>query len=48
MDIKQPVENVLEQLKNMTWDLMHLRFMNYSSMLFNAKKADALIPYFLQ
>ena len=39
-------KNVLEQLKNMTWDLMHLRFMDYSSMMFNAKKGDALIPYF--
>ncbi len=37
---------ILEQLKNMTWDLMHLRFMNYSSILFNTKKGDALIPYF--
>ncbi len=39
-------ENVLYQLKNMTWDLMHLRFMDYSSMMFNAKQGDALIPYF--
>ncbi len=39
-------QNVLQQLKNMTWDLMHLRFMNFSGMLFNAKKGDALIPYF--
>lgn len=37
---------VLEQLKNMTWDLMHLRFMDYSSTMFNSKKGDALIPYF--
>ncbi len=39
-------KNVIEQLKNMTWDLMHLRFMDYSSMMFDAKKGDALIPYF--
>lgn len=39
-------KNVLQQLKNMTWDLMHLRFMDYSSMMFNAKEGDALIPYF--
>ncbi len=38
--------NVLDNLKNMTWDLMHLRFMNYSSTMYNAKKGDALIPYF--
>ena len=37
---------VLEQLKNMTWDLLHLRFMDYSCMMFDAKKGDALIPYF--
>lgn len=37
---------VLEQLKNMTWDLMHLRFMDYSSTMFNSRKGDALIPYF--
>ena len=39
-------KNVLEQLKNMTWDLMHLRFMDYSSMMFDATEGDALIPYF--
>lgn len=39
-------KNILEQLKNMTWDLMHLRFMDYSSMMFDAEKGDALIPYF--
>ena len=39
-------KNILEQLKNMTWDLMHLRFMDYSSMMFDAQKGDALIPYF--
>ena len=39
-------KNILEQLKNMTWDLMHLRFMDYSSMMFDAKKGDVLIPYF--
>lgn len=39
-------KNVLQQLKNMTWDLMHLRFMNHSSVMFNSKKGDALIPYF--
>lgn len=39
-------KNVIEQLKNMTWDLMHLRFMDYSSMMFDAKKGDALIQYF--
>ena len=39
-------KSILQQLRNMTWDLMHLRFMNYSGMLFNAKKGDALIPYF--
>lgn len=39
-------KNILQQLRNMTWDLMHLRFMNFSGMLFNAKKGDALIPYF--
>ena len=38
--------NVLDQLKNMTWDLMHLRFLNYSSTMFNSRKGDALIPYF--
>lgn len=38
--------DILKQLKNMAWDLMHLRFMDYSSIMFNAKKADALIPYF--
>lgn len=37
---------ILEQLKNMTWDLMHLRFMDYSSTMFNFRKGDALIPYF--
>lgn len=37
---------ILEQLKNMTWDLMHLRFMDYSSTMFNFHKGDALIPYF--
>ena len=37
---------ILEQLKNMTWDLMHLRFMDYSSTMFNLHKGDALIPYF--
>lgn len=37
---------ILDQLKNMTWDLMHLRFMDYSSMFFDDKKGDALIPYF--
>ena len=30
----------------MTWDLMHLRFMDYSSMMFDATEGDALIPYF--
>ena len=39
-------KNALVQLKNMTWDLMHLRFMDYSSLMFDAKKADVLIPYF--
>lgn len=39
-------KNVLLQLKNMTWDLMHLRFMDYSSMIFDDEKGDALIPYF--
>lgn len=39
-------KNILQQLKNMSWDLMHLRFMNYSSLMFNVKKGDALIPYF--
>ena len=39
-------KNVFEQLKNMTWDLMHLRFMDYSSMMFDATEGDALIPYF--
>ena len=39
-------KNILEQLKNIAWDLMHLRFMDYSCTMFNAKKADALIPYF--
>ena len=39
-------KSILNQLKNMTWDLLHLRFMDYSSAMFNAKKADALIPYF--
>lgn len=39
-------KRVLEQLKNMTWDLLHLRFMDYSCTIFNSKKADALIPYF--
>lgn len=37
---------IIDQLKNMTWDLMHLRFMDYSSMFFDDKKGDALIPYF--
>lgn len=37
---------VLEQIKNMTWDLMHLRFMVCSGLVFNANKGDALIPYF--
>lgn len=37
---------VLEQLKNMTWDLLHLRYMIYSSTVYNTKKGDALIPYF--
>lgn len=39
-------KNILKQLKNMTWDLMHLRFMDYSSMFFNVQKGDALIPFF--
>lgn len=39
-------QKILEQLKNMTWDLMHLRFMDYSSTMFNFHKGDALIPYF--
>ncbi len=39
-------KNILNQLKNMTWDLMHLRFMDYSSMFFNVQKGDALIPFF--
>lgn len=39
-------KNMLNQLKNMTWDLLHLRFMDYTSVMFNAKKADAMIPYF--
>lgn len=39
-------KNILEQLRNMTWDLMHLRFMDYSCTMFNTKKADVLIPYF--
>ena len=39
-------KNILEQLKNMAWDLMHLRFMDYSCTMFNAKKGDVLIPYF--
>ena len=39
-------KNILEQLKNMAWDLMHLRFMDYSCTMFNSKKGDVLIPYF--
>lgn len=39
-------KDMLNQLKNMAWDLMHLRFVDYSSTMFNAKKGDALIPYF--
>lgn len=39
-------KNILNQLKNMTWDLMHLRFMDYSSMFFDIQKGDALIPFF--
>lgn len=39
-------KDILVQLKNMAWDLMHLRFMDYSATIFNTKKADALIPYF--
>ncbi len=39
-------KNILAHLKNMTWDLLHLRFMDYSSSMLNGKKADALIPYF--
>lgn len=38
--------NVLENLKNMTWDLLHLRFMDYSSTVFDSKRGDVLIPYF--
>lgn len=38
--------DILEQLKNMAWDLMHLRFMDYSCTMFNTKKGDVLIPYF--
>ena len=30
----------------MTWDLLHLRFMAYSSTVFDSKKGDVLIPYF--
>lgn len=39
-------KNILNQLKNMTWDLMHLRFMDYSSVFFDIQKGDALIPFF--
>lgn len=39
-------KDLLGPLKNMTWDLMHLRFMDYSSTMFNTRKSDVLIPYF--
>jgi hypothetical protein len=39
-------KKVLDQLKNMTWDLLHLRFMDFSSTIYYTKKADAHIPYF--
>ena len=39
-------KNVLYHLKNMAWDIIHLRFLDYSSTYFDFRKADALIPYF--
>ncbi len=39
-------KNIITHLRNMTWDLFHLRFMCYSSTLFDNKKCDASIPYF--
>ena len=39
-------EAILPQLKNMAWDLLHLRFMDYSCTLFDGRKCDAIIPYF--
>ena len=39
-------KEIIATIKNMAWDIMHLRFISYGSAYHANKNADAIIPYF--